>query len=161
MQFEGLRLETPSGKVEIASAAAEADGHARLPRPLADARPPEGRLRLLSPASAWTLNDTFANDPKVDRRLGTATVTLHPLDAAERGLADGDACVLESGEGSLGLTVAVDDIAPRGVALSPKGRWPKREPGSANVNVLNPGVKADMGASSAVHGVEVTVRAVR
>ena len=54
----------------------------------------------------------------------------------------------------------VGEVAPRGVALSPKGRWPKREPGSANVNVLNPGVKADMGGSSSVHGVEVSVTAV-
>ena len=161
MQFAGLELETPSGRVEIAAAAAAADGHPRLPQPIADPRPPDGRLRLLSPASGWTLNDTFANDPRVDRRLGAATVTLHPLDAAERGLAEGDTCVLESGEGSLELSVVVGEIAPRGVALSPKGRWPKREPGSANVNVLNPGVKADMGASSSVHGVEVTVRPVR
>ena len=100
MQFASLELETPSGRVEIVSAAAEADGHPRLPQPIADPRPAGGRLRLLSPASGWTLNDTFANDPKVDRRLGAATVTLHPLDAAERGLAEGDACVLESEEGT-------------------------------------------------------------
>jgi len=43
----------------------------------------------------------------------------------------------------------------------PKGRWPKQEAGSANVNTLNPGVKTDMGESSAVHGVEVTVQPVR
>ena len=30
--------------------------------------------------------------------------------------------------GSLELSVGVSDIVPRGVALSPKGRWPKREP---------------------------------
>ena len=47
---------------------------------------------------------------------------------------------------------------PRGVALSPKGRWPKREATSANVNVLNPGTKTDMGESTRrVHGVEVRV----
>jgi hypothetical protein len=43
------------------------------------------------------------------------------------------------------------------VAFSPKGRWPKREAARANVNVLNPGTKADMGDSTAVHGVEVRV----
>jgi hypothetical protein len=43
------------------------------------------------------------------------------------------------------------------VALSPKGRWPGREPQRANVNVLNPGIPSDMGASSSVHGLEVTV----
>jgi anaerobic selenocysteine-containing dehydrogenase len=45
----------------------------------------------------------------------------------------------------------------RGVALSPKGRWPKREPARANVNVLNPGHKSDMGENTCVHGVEVLV----
>ena len=48
---------------------------------------------------------------------------------------------------------------PRGVALSHKGRWPRQEPSGANVNVLNPGEKADMGESTSVHGVEVMLTA--
>ena len=43
---------TPSGRIEIASAAAEADGHPRLPEPSADEPPPPGWLRLLSPGLA-------------------------------------------------------------------------------------------------------------
>ena len=39
----------------------------------------------------------------------------------------------------------------------PKGRWPKIELSSANVNLLNSGVKTDIGESSAVHGIEVIV----
>ena len=160
VQFADRRFPTGSGRVEIASAAAEADGYSRLPLPLSDPRPAAGRLRLLSPASAWTLNDTFANDTKVARRMGPATVTLHPDDAAERGLSAGDAAVLENDQGRLeGVTVVVSDAVPAGTALSPKGRWPRRERSGANVNVLNPGTPADMGSSSAVHGVEVTVTA--
>ena len=68
-------------------------------------------------------------------------------------------CFVPDGEGVYVLTVEVSDTVPPGVACAPKGRWPKREPGGANVNVLNPGAKADMGESSAVHGVEVTVTA--
>ena len=49
---------------------------------------------------------------------------------------------------------------PHGVAYSPKGRWPKREQQQANVNVLNDGRKADIGGSTSVHGVEVTVERV-
>src|SRR5262249_23717218 len=63
VQFADLSFPTPSGRIEIASAAAEADGHPRVPVPFADPRPQEGRLRLLTPASAWMLNDSFANDP--------------------------------------------------------------------------------------------------
>src|SRR5207342_2104768 len=69
IQFADLRFATPSGRIELASAAAAADGHPRLPQPWADERPADGSLRLLSPASDWTLNDTFANDVKVGRRL--------------------------------------------------------------------------------------------
>jgi anaerobic selenocysteine-containing dehydrogenase len=65
--------------------------------------------------------------------------------------------VLRNQTGSLELEVRISDEVPRGVALSPKGRWPKLEPTRANVNALNPGVASDMGASTTVHGVEVSV----
>ena len=157
IQFADLAFPTPSGRVEIASDRAEADGHPRVPLPLADPRPTEGRLRLLSPASGWLLNDSFANVEKIARRLGAATVALHPADAAERGLAGGDDVLLANETGRLPARVILSDGLPRGVALSHKGRWPKREEAGANVNVLNPGEKADMGESTAVHGVEVVV----
>ena len=157
LQFADLAFPTPSGRIEIASARAKADGLPRVPAPHADARPAGGRLRLLSPASPWLMNDSYANDPKVAEQLGTATVTLHPDDAAERGLAGGDAVRLANDTGSLVLAVALSDAVPRGAALSHKGRWPGRESQGANVNVLNPGVKSDMGESTCVHGVEVTV----
>ena len=159
VQFADLRFPTPSGKIELVSQRAEADGHPRAPLPLADQRPAAGRLRLLTPASPWLLNDSFANDRKIARRIGPATIALHPDDAAERGLSEGDEALISNNIGSLPLAVTISDALPRGVAYSPKGRWPKREPGHANVNTLNPGDRADMGASTAVHGVEVTVTA--
>lgn len=155
VQFADLRFPTPSGRIEIASATAAADGHPRLPQPWADPRPADGRLRLLTPASPWMLNETFANDPKIARRIGEGTVTLHPADAARRGLAEGDRVRLRNATGSLELSLAISDEVPPGVAYSPKGRWPKRERQDANVNVLNDGRKADFGGSTAVHGVEV------
>jgi anaerobic selenocysteine-containing dehydrogenase len=103
------------------------------------------------------LNDSFANDPKLTRRIGAATVAMHPTDAADRGLAAGDSALLESDAGRLSLTVTLSSELPRGVIYSPKGRWPKREPSAANINVLNPGEESDMGHSTTVHGVEVTV----
>ncbi len=158
VQFADRRFPTPSGRIELASDRAESAGQPRVPQPHADAPPGGDRLRLLSPASPWTLNDTFANDEKITRRLGEATVTLNPVDAAARGLGEGDEVVLENESGRLRLAVGVAETVPRGVALCPKGRWPRREPAGLNVNALNPGVKADMGESTSVHGVEVEVR---
>ncbi len=159
VQFEDLAFPTPSGRIEIASDRAEADGLPRTPLPIADPRPSGGRLRLLSPASSWLLNDSFANDRKIARRLGEATVAVHPADAAERGLGQGDDVLLANATGTLSLRLELSDAVPRGVALSHKGRWPGLEPSGMNVNALNPGEKADMGESTAVHGVEVMLTA--
>jgi len=156
-QFADLRFPTASGRIELASARAEADGQPRVPLPLVDPKPAAGRLRLLSPASPWLLNDSFANVEKIAGRIGPATVTLHPLDAAERGLAEGEEVLLSNETGTLSVKVSLSEVTPRGVALSHKGRWPKREAAHGNVNVLNPGRKADMGDSTAVHSIEVSV----
>jgi len=157
VQFPDLRFPTPSGKIELASALAEADGHPRVPEPHADPRPADGRLRLLTPASPWMLNDSFANETRLARRIGPATIALHPADAAERGLAAGDRALARGPAGELELTVALSSGLPRGVAFSPKGRWPKLEASGANVNALNPGIASDMGASTTVHGLEITL----
>ena len=61
--------------------------------------------------------------------------------------------------GRLRLTVELSDKLPRGLALAHKGRWLCTDSASANVNVLNCGQKSDMGESTAVHSVEVTVAA--
>lgn len=157
IQFRDLTFPTPSGRIEIASERAAADGHPRVPQPLADPRPAPGRLRLLSPSSAWSLNDSFSNVAKIAAHTGPAAIAMHPADAAERGLAEGDQALVANETGRLVMRVTLTETVPRGVALSHKGRWPKQEAGRRNVNVLNPGGKADMGESTAVHGVEVTV----
>ena len=48
---------------------------------------------------------------------------------------------------------------PRGVAVAVKGAWPKLDAQHRNINALHAGHKADMGESTAVHGIEVTVTA--
>jgi anaerobic selenocysteine-containing dehydrogenase len=148
---------TPSGRIEIASAAAEADGHPRLPEPSVDEPAPPGQLRLLSPSSPWLMNSTFGNDRRLRHRIGAAGVALHPREAAGRGLRAGDAVTLRNATGALRMAVEISDAVPPGVAYAPKCRWPSHEPAGANVNALNPGTKTDMGESSAVHGVLVEI----
>ena len=157
VQFADRVFPTPSGRVELASAAAVAAGQRRLAEPWHDSRPPANRLRLLSPASPWALNSSFANDPKIARKLGPPTVTLHPDDAAAHGLTDGDLADLATPTGRLRARVVIDPLALRSVAYCPKGHWPKRTADNANVNTLNPGIPADMARSTSVHGIEVTV----
>ena len=157
LQFADLTFPTPSGRIEIASARADADGHPRLPQPLGDPRPSPGRLRLLSPASAWLMNFSFGNEAAIEQRLGAADIMLHPTDAAACRVKDGDLARVWNETGEIVLPVRISHEIRPGVALSYKGRWPRRESTGVNVNVLNPGRKADLGESTCVHGVEVAV----
>jgi anaerobic selenocysteine-containing dehydrogenase len=157
IQFADLSFPTPSGRIEIASARAASAGLPRTPLPLADPRPATGRLRLLSPGSRWLMNSTYGNDPGIGGKLGHEEVYLHPADAAARGLEEGAAATLANEVGTLAVQVRLDPTLLPGVALASKGRWPKHSRGHANVNSLNPGRKADMGESTAVHSVEIAV----
>ncbi len=152
-----LKFPTPSGRIELASARAEADGHQRVARPVADARPAAGRLRLLTPASAWLMNSSYGNDPRIGQKIGAMWVELHPEDAAARGLADGATVALANATGRIEARLRLSTRVPRGVAFADKSRWLKTEAGRANVNALNPGLRTDMGDSTALHGVEIEV----
>jgi len=154
IQFESLKFPTPSGKIEIVSERAAADGHPRAPFPHADEITAAHKLRVLSPASEWMLNSSYGNDQKIRRQLGKTVVLLNPREAEARGVADGASVELVNETGRLPLVVKTSPDVPVGVALVHKGRWPKHDPSRANVNVLNPGAKTDMGESSCVHAVE-------
>jgi anaerobic selenocysteine-containing dehydrogenase len=156
-QFAELAFPTPSGRIEIASEAAAADGYPRLPQPIADPRPRNGMFRLLSPASPWLMNSSYNADPKVADKLGPEGLTLNAADAVRLGLHEGDTVIAANETGRLELSLAVADIVPAGVALAHKSRWPKLSRQRANINALNPGRKADMAESSSVHSVEITL----
>lgn len=155
LQFADLAFPTPSGRIEIACPAAEADGHPRLPQPTADPRPRGGLFRLLSPASPWLMNSSYNEDPRIAEKLGPDEIILNTEDAARLGCKDGDVLQAANDTGRLDLRLTIADIVPPGVALAHKSRWPKLSTQRANINVLNPGLRADMADSTAVHGVEV------
>ena len=158
--FAERQFHTRSGRIEIASDAAVEAGLGRLPEPSIDDRPGPGRFRLLSPASRWRLNDSHANDPAIARRSGPATVTIHPVDASELGVGDNDLVRLCNASGELELRARIERLAPRGVLISHKGRWPKLEPGRHNINVLHEPRSSDIEGCTAVHAIHVTIEPV-
>jgi len=159
LQFPELSFATPSGKIELASDAAESDGYPRVPQPSIDKKPAGQKLRLLSPASRWLMNSSYHNDPKIAAKLGPEHITLHPDDAAARGLEAGAKVKVSNATAAIEMIVDVAPMLPRGVAMAAKSRWPKLIPGGLSVNALNPGTKSDMAESSSVHGIEVEVTA--
>ena len=154
---ESLTFDTPSGRFEMASERAKAMGLPRAPQPVADPPPADGVLRLLSPAGPWLLNSSYGNDPRIAELMGPERIVLHPQDAAARGLADGQSVLVRNALAALPHTLAISDIVSPGTALAHKSRWARASPTGFNLNALNPGLRTDMGDSTALHGVEVEV----
>ena len=157
LQFADGDFPTDSGKIELASAAAEADGHPRVPQPSIDARPPAGWYRLLSPASPWLMNSSYFQDGKIQAKIGPEDLVIHPQDATRLGIDAGHEITVTSTADSLTMRAVIDDRIPTGIVLAAKSRWPKLSPEHRNVNALNPGLRADMADSTAVHSVLVQI----
>ena len=164
IQFPNLEFPTPSGKIEIYSSRAASDGLPPLPESTSDAPTSNGKFRLISPASRWLMNGSYANDEGISKKLGPPVVTINPMDASRLGLKAGQMVSLGNDTGSLKLLLEVSNIVGPGVAMSVKGRWPRLSQkgfNQANVNILNAGTKSDMGSSSSVHNIEVTITAAK
>jgi anaerobic selenocysteine-containing dehydrogenase len=158
---------TPSGKLEFRSDRAEADGL----DPLAGYTPPvevtndalaaRYPLNLISAANHNFINSIFANNPELRRRSGGLRVTLHPTDAAARGLSDGQPILVANDRGSFPGTLEVADWVRPGVAATTKGHWAKLTEGGVNANATTDERDSDMGRGAVYHDnrVEVSARA--
>lgn len=156
--WEDGRYATPSGKIEIASERAAADGFPLTPSPAADPLPEGYRFRLLSPADKHLMNSSYGNDSHIREMMGAARVTIHPADAHKLEVVDGDAVLLSNAAGELSFVASVSETVMPGVLVAHKSRWPGLEASKSNVNLLHIPNKTDMGESTAVHGTEVLLR---
>jgi anaerobic selenocysteine-containing dehydrogenase len=156
VQFEQHDYRTLSGKIDLAGDSFVDAGLPWAPFASAETRPQAGDLRLLSPASKWLMNSSFGNDPKILKQLGEGEAIMHPDEARSRGIAGGTRIRIGNPTGAITLKLALSTDVPRGVILAYKSRWATNGADS-NVNALNPGQKADLAASCAVHSINVSV----
>jgi anaerobic selenocysteine-containing dehydrogenase len=76
---------------------------------------------------------------------------MSPADAAERGLADGDAVRIWNDRGQCQLVVKVVPNLQPGVVVSEKVRWPKLSQDRHNVNFTTSQRLSDMGGGATFH----------
>ncbi|MEZ5925357.1 MAG: molybdopterin-dependent oxidoreductase [Hyphomicrobiaceae bacterium] len=157
--FADRKFPTRSGKIEIASDRFVRAGGTFAPEAVYDDPPGSDTLRLLSPAGDWLMNSSYGNDPRVAERARGETIYVSAEEAGRRGLAPGGRVRVSTPAGSLVMELAVSGRVPDGVALAYKSPWLKAKDG-ANINTLNPGLKSDLGQSTAVHSLLVTIEAV-
>jgi biotin/methionine sulfoxide reductase len=161
------RLPTPSGKIEIFSSTIEGFGYDDckghpawyepaewLGSPLAQRYP----LHLISHQPATRLHSQYDHGRvSVAAKIeGREALTLHPDDAAARGIAAGDVVRVYNDRGACLAGVRIDDGVKPGVAVLPTGAWfdpvDPAHPGSlekhGNPNVLT----LDKGTSKLTQG---------
>jgi len=103
------------------------------------------------------MNSSYGNDETIRKQLGRPSVLIHPQDAQERHLAEGDDVMLVNDTGEMRLAVMVSAATQPGVCIVYKGRWPSAAPDHTNVNVLVAGRKSDIAESTTVHGTEAAI----
>jgi formate dehydrogenase len=169
-RFLSERIQTPDGKVDCCPEAfGPALGRCAEIFAAMVAEPPD-QLRLISRRDSRMHNSWYANVPGMKRGDRTENrLAMHPVDAAERGLAERTRAVVASAWGELEVTVELDDAVRPGVVsmehgwgVQPGLRLSREKPG-VNVNVLMPhGPDSFEALSNQQHmtGVAVSVRPV-
>jgi anaerobic selenocysteine-containing dehydrogenase len=153
LPFAGGRFATPSGKCEPGPDVLDyvppvesrhgAEGGGKFP------------LEMVSSKLDDAMNTTFGYRPEVDRETGMAH--LHPEDASERGIADGDAVRVFNDRGSLKLTARMTPRIRRGVVRIPAVRWGLKAEDRQTVNVLTSERLTDIGEAATFYSCLVEV----
>jgi len=161
--FSDFVFPTPSGKIELESAeAAERWGVDRLPtyeEPVESSRRPGPQaerhaLYLLTPNTKDRIHSQFGN-LRMIRQFGDEPVAyVHPDDAKERGIGDGDRVRVYNERGELELRARLDNGLKRGCVCITNGWWISE---GGTVNFTSAARETDMGYGAAFHENRVEV----
>lgn len=150
LAFEGRG--TPSGKVELVSETAEAEGGGRVATFTPDdGAGMAGTFQLISAPSTATHNSTYLHVARHRQRLGEARAVMHPKDAASVGVEDGEPVRLKSEYGALTLPVLLDEDAPRKSVRIDGFVDEEQVPERTCVNVLTSPEVSDLGGGNVLY----------
>ena len=138
-----FRAETLVFQPPVESRSGDAELYARYP------------LELVSPKNHGNMNSTFGNRPENDEATGT--LTLHPEDAAARGIAPDDPIVVRNDRGRIRLRARVADEVARGVVCCPAVRWARLAADGNTVNMLTAQRLTDQGGGPTFYSCLVQV----
>lgn len=119
---------------------------------------PEHPFRLATSPARSFLNSTFTRSPSSLTREQRPSVLIHPQDAAQYGVADGDEVVLENRRGAVRLAARLFDGLRRGVLVA-ESIWPDRfYPDGKGINHLTGADAAAPFGGAAFHDNHVSLR---
>ena len=161
----GQRVPTRSGKIDIASEAAVANGLDLLPEYVppyeSEERDPElvqrYPLALISPPAHEFLNSSFVNVASLRRSAGRPTLEIHADDAHDRGIAEGMHVSIFNDRGTFTAEAVITDRVRPGVVSAPSVWWPKLTDGT-NANHTTSQAVTDIGGGATFYDNMVDVR---
>jgi anaerobic selenocysteine-containing dehydrogenase len=147
---------TPSGKCELYSPQLAAQGLDPLPNYTPPHEDPQTRpelaarypLQLVTPPEPTFLNSTFVNVDPLRRAASEPTLQIHPIDAAARGLHDGQMTRVFNDRGSFLAKAVIGDTVKPGVVVSQGVWWNKYTQDRVNCNVTSSSRLTDFGAGA-------------
>ncbi|MCX8181697.1 MAG: molybdopterin-dependent oxidoreductase [Candidatus Methanomethyliaceae archaeon] len=145
--FCDFRFNTPSGKIEFYSKAAEADGLPPIPDYTEVHR--GYPLRFITPFHRDTLKSQYFNIRSIYSEEGMV-VEMNMEDAKARGIKDGDIVKVYNNRGECVMRVKISSRVGRGVVLSYGIPWPKLV-GGGTPNFTTSSTVSDMGDGSTYH----------
>jgi len=156
---------TPSGQCELLSERLAAAGLDPLagyipPRESVATAPELARrypLGFISPPAHHFLNSTFSAQPVFVRREGDASLTIHPRDAAPRGIREGQTVRVFNDRGTFLARARISNAARPGVVVGLSIWWAKMCPGGRNANAVTSQELTDMGGGATFYDVLVDV----
>jgi biotin/methionine sulfoxide reductase len=160
---QGKPLPTPSGKVQLSSPAIAAFSYDDCPGhpawlPMRDSPTAAHPLQLIANQPATRLHSQldFGAHSQQAKRQGREVCTLHPADAAARGIADGDIVRLFNARGACLAAASLSDGVMAGVVQLPTGAWYDPDDAQAEQPLCvhgNPNVLTlDVGTSALAQG---------
>jgi anaerobic selenocysteine-containing dehydrogenase len=154
---------TPSGRCEFTSQALAAQGADPLPDYVPPHEAADGPLAarfplaIVSPPARNFLNSTFVNVRSLRDTEGEPTLQVNPVDAAARGIRDGDRVRVFNDRGEFELAARVTDRARPGVVVALSIWWKKLAADGRNANEVTSARLTDIGRAPTFYDCRVEV----
>ena len=156
---------TPSGKCEFVSERLSAMGQDPVPDYLPNHEQADPvatyPLAMISPPARNFLNSTFVNVKSLRDMEGEPLLEIHPLDAAQRQVNDGDMVRVFNDRGSYHCKAQVTTRAQPGLVVGLGVWWRKLGANHTNVNELTSQLLTDMGRAPVFYDCTVQVASLR
>jgi anaerobic selenocysteine-containing dehydrogenase len=153
--YDNILPATPSGKIELRSEALAERWGATALLPAWREHEVTYPLRLISPASDKRISSTLG-DLKASRQA--PPLLMHPSDAAQRELTQGNQVRVWNELGEVILRLTVTDAVRPGVVASEKGAWLATSPTGQTISALvSADLKADLAEGACFNDTPVEV----